>query len=91
MACVCKDNDWESSQSGNGTSPLEDPDCSPVGHSVAFDEMRHDENDQVRNGEQGNDASVFERIQAAEEREWDDDEPASVSLLVLAKGNTVLT
>jgi hypothetical protein len=54
---------------------LEDADGAPVGERVAFEVVGEDEDNEVGDGEEGDDGGVFEGVEAAEEGEWDDNEP----------------
>ena len=79
VAGVRKDNDREGSEGADRTGPLEDPDGATRCDGVALDVVRDNQDDQVGDGEEGNDRGVFERVEAAEEGQRDDDEPGGVS------------
>jgi hypothetical protein len=79
MACVCEDNDWERSERGDCTSPLKDPDSSPIRYGVAFDEVCYDKNHKICNRKQRNDAGVLQRVKTTQERQGYNDKPVYVS------------
>lgn len=80
MTCICKYNDWERSKRRDRTSPLEDSNCSTLGHGVASDIMRHHKNDKICNRKQCNNAGVLQRVKTTQERQGYNDKPVHVSL-----------
>ena len=67
MAGVSKDHNRKAAQSRYRTSPMNYTNRSSILHGIPLDEVCHDENDQVANGDERNNARVFERVQAAKE------------------------
>ncbi len=63
MTGVCKDRDRKTAEGRQEASPTNDADRTSVLGDVALDEMRHHENDQVADRDQGDDARVLERIE----------------------------
>jgi hypothetical protein len=78
VTCVSKNDYGECSQRRHRSRPLKDADGATFGDSVALDVVGNDEDDKVGNGKEGHDASVFEGVEAAQERQWDDDEPVGL-------------
>ena len=64
MASVSKDNDWKAAQERYQPLRLNVADWASILHSVPFDEMSNDQDDQVSNGDQCNHARIFEGVQA---------------------------
>ena len=63
MACICKDDDGESCECRHAARPRKDSDCSAIRKSVASDVVCDDQYNEVCNREQGDDASVLERVE----------------------------
>lgn len=61
---VCKHNYGKATERRYGTFPPDQPDDPSILHGIPFDEMCNNKNDQVANGYQGDDACVFEGVQA---------------------------
>ena len=64
MASVSKDNHGKAAQDCYRPLRPDVSDFASVLHSVSFDKMSNDQNDQVSNGDQCNHARVFEGVQA---------------------------
>lgn len=75
MARVGKDDDGEGGEGRDGAGPFKYTDCAARGEGVAFDVVSDYEDDEVGDGEEGDDGGVLERVEAAQEGEGDDDEP----------------
>ena len=75
MAGVRKHYDRETAQSRCNSCPVNDTDRTPISHRVPFCEVIDDQDDKVSNGDQSNDAGIFQRIKPAKEGKGDDDEP----------------
>ncbi len=59
MARIRKDNDWETAQARDSTSPSDDSDWSSISHCVSFDEVANNQNDQVSNRNERDDTGVL--------------------------------
>lgn len=79
MACISKDDDGETGQDRHDTLVGHDANLAFETHVVAFCKVIDDQDDKVTNRDQGNNASVFERIESAEERERNNNEPGHMS------------
>ena len=86
MTCIGEDDDGEAGEGGDGTRPLEDADGAAGVEGVAFEIVGDDEDDEVGDGEKGDDAGVLERVEPSEERKWDDDEPDTLAIACNALG-----
>lgn len=75
MASICKHNDREAAESRNNSRPLNDTNRTAISHRVPLRKMINDQNHKVSNGDQSNNAGIFQRIETAKERKWDNDEP----------------
>ena len=67
MACVRKDNDWETIECSYCTFPPYYSYRAAVLHGVAFREMRHDQYHKVANGYQRNNAGILQRVKSPQE------------------------
>jgi hypothetical protein len=75
VACVTKNNDRECSERRYWAGPLKDTDRAALSDGVALDVVGDDEDNEIGDGEEGYNAGVFEGVEAAQERQWDDDKP----------------
>ena len=64
MASVSKDNHGKAAQECYQPFRLSVSDLASILHSVSFDKMSNDQDNQVSNGDQCNHARVFEGVQA---------------------------
>ena len=62
MACISEDNDWKASEGLDRACPVNDRDSSTFLKSVSLDKVSQDENNEIANGNQSNDAGVFEGV-----------------------------
>ena len=67
VTCVCEDYDWKSGERRDGALPFEDRDVAAVGDGVAFDVVRHDQDDEIADGDECDNGGVFERVETAKE------------------------
>jgi len=81
MTSECKYNDRQAAQRGDHTSPMHNPDGPSVLHGVAFDKMCHHENYKVSYGYESNHAGIFERVQAPQEGQGNNDKPTIILAL----------
>jgi len=63
MASICENDYWKITERRYRTLPPDNSNNSPIHHGIAFVEMSDDQNDQISNGYQCNDTSIFERVQ----------------------------
>ena len=81
MTGVCKHNDRETAQCRRNSCPVNNADRAPVSHRIPFCKVINNQDDKVSNGDQSDNAGVFQGIEPAEEGKGDDDEPVQ-SILV---------
>lgn len=77
VARVGEDDDGEGGERGHDAGPFEDAQgrlVVSVGEGVVFREVVDHQDDQVPDGDQGDDRGVLERVQPAQEGEGDDDQ-----------------
>lgn len=67
MAGVSKDHNWEAAQCLNRTSPMDDTNRPSIVHRIPLDEMCHNKDDQIADGDECDNTRVFEGFQAAKE------------------------
>ncbi|KAJ8113549.1 hypothetical protein OPT61_g4344 [Boeremia exigua] len=79
VARVREDDDREGGKCADRAGPFKDAHCAARGERVALDVVGNDEDDQVGDGEEGDDGGVLERVEAAEEGQRDYNEPGRVS------------
>ena len=67
MTGVGENDNGKAAEGRNSTFPLKDPYGPRILLCVPFNEVRNDKYDQIANGYQRYDASVFQRIETAQE------------------------
>jgi hypothetical protein len=67
MACIGKDDDGQIGEKRDRPRPLDQRDISSILESVSLDEVEQDQDDKVANGDEGDEAGVFERVQSPQE------------------------
>jgi hypothetical protein len=75
MTGICKYNDREAAQSRRNSCPVNNPNRASVSHRVPFREMIDNQYDEVTNGNQSNNAGIFQGIESAKEGKGNDDKP----------------
>ena len=75
MAGVGEDDDWEGGQGGEGALWLNCADWTALVLGVACGVVVDDEDDEVADGDKGDDGGVFEGVEASQEGQWDDNQP----------------
>lgn len=73
MTGVREDDDGEAGEGGDDALPAEPVDGAAVREGVAFGVVVDDEDDEVCDGYEGDDGGILETVEAAEEREGNDD------------------
>lgn len=68
VARICEHNDRETGEGIHRSTPFKVMNLSTILEGIALDEVGHDQDDQISDGDQGNDASVFQRIESPKER-----------------------
>ena len=79
MASVCENDDRKAAQGGHRAFPLYYPENASILHRIPFGKMCDNKYDQVADRNQCDDAGIFQRIQAAQERQWNNYKPVSDS------------
>ena len=77
MASVCENNNWETTKCINSSGPAKNSQVAAAPLRVPFNEMRHNQQDKVRNRYKGDKACVFQRIETVKERDRYDDKPST--------------
>ena len=75
MTCVGKDDDGETGQNRNDALVRHDTDVALETHVIALCKVVYNQDDKITNRDESNNAGIFERIESAEEREWNYDKP----------------
>ena len=73
MACISKHYNRKHTQRFHRTGPLDDSDFTRVGMEVRS-EMVDNQDDEISNGNQGDDAGVFERVKPPQKAQWNNQE-----------------
>ena len=60
VACIRKNYYWEARKSRHRASPFKNSDCPPLAQSVSASKVVDDKDDQVSDGDQGDDTRIFE-------------------------------
>ncbi|KAH8712776.1 hypothetical protein HC256_005950 [Beauveria bassiana] len=71
VACIGKYDDWQGAQCLDGASPFNNANVAGVSVGISS-KVVDNQDDQVADGDEGDDASVFERVEAAQEAEGND-------------------
>jgi hypothetical protein len=62
MTSIGEDNDGKTAERSNSTFPLCDANRSSLRHCVALPEMIYNQYNQVSDGDESNDARIFQRV-----------------------------
>lgn len=80
MTCITKDDDRKTAEGREEAGPSDNPDGTSIFGDITLDEMCYYEDDQITNGDESDETSILERVQAAQITEGYNDEPINVLL-----------
>lgn len=75
MAGICEYNHRDTAEKWDSSSPFDNSNVASVCFGVAFEKVIYDQYHQISYGYEGNDTSIFQGIQTAQETQGNDYEP----------------